>query len=342
MITMIYRGNKATCAYIVARTKVMKSRLLKPEDFRKLLNMNFNEIVRYLEETEYKREIDEMGYKYSGPRLLDYALYANLARTYRKLIEVSFGAPKYLIAEYLRRWDIWNIINIIRGKTANVPAEIIEETLVPAGEKDAEFYRTLLVKEIEELIKEFEGTSYYSVLSKIGTEPMSNIEDGLYKIYYRELLKIKPSDFPMKLFINFIRMEIDIRNIKTILRMKLEDAEIDEITERIIPGGYELTENEARKLAAMQLDELVKSLEGYWFWKGIESFDRELSRIEIEFDKVWIQTVAKRVTNYPLSILPVLQYIILKKVEVDNLRILGWGKWHGLSNEEIESQMVIL
>ena len=30
------------------------------------------------------------------------------------------------------------------------------------------------------------------------------------------------------------------------------------------------------------------------------------------------------------------------KVEVDNLRILGWGKWYGLPNDEIEKQMVIL
>ena len=88
---MIYRGNRAAWAYIVARTKVMKSRLLKAEDFRKLLNMDFDEIVRYIGETEYKKEVDELGYKYSGPRLLDHALSANLARTYRKLIGVIWG-----------------------------------------------------------------------------------------------------------------------------------------------------------------------------------------------------------------------------------------------------------
>jgi len=34
--------------------------------------------------------------------------------------------------------------------------------------------------------------------------------------------------------------------------------------------------------------------------------------------------------------------MVLKKVEVDNLRILGWGKYYGLPNEEIEKQMVIV
>lgn len=339
---MIYRGNRAAWAYIVARTKVMKSRLLKPEDFRKLLNMDFNEIIRYLEETEYKKEIDEMGYKYTGPRLLDYALSANLARTYRKLIEVSFGPSKFLIAQYLKRWDVWNVINILRGKIAKVPPEIVEETLVPAGERDIEFYRTLIVKDVEEIVKAFEGTPYHDALSKIGSENMSYVEDELYKIYYRELLKLNPTDFAMKLFLDFIRMEIDIRNIKTILRLKVEDATLEEIMERVVPGGYELREDEARKVAAMPLDELVKAMEGYWFWRDIEFREDDLASTEINFDKIWIQTIAKRASNYPLSILPVLQYIVLKKVEVDNLRILGWGKWHGLPNEEIEKQMVIL
>ncbi|AIG98038.1 ATP synthase A1 subunit C [Archaeoglobus fulgidus] len=339
---MIYKGNRAAWAYIVARTKVMKSRLLKPEDFRKLLNMEFDEIVRYIGETEYKKEIDELGYKFTGPRLLDHALYANLARTYRKLIEVSFGASKFLIMKYLEKWDVWNIINIIRGKMANVQPEVVDDILVPAGERDMDFWKTLLVKDIEEIVKSFEGTPYYEPLSKIGSEDMSKIEDGLYKVYYRELLKLNPSDFAMKLFLDFIKMEIDIRNVKTLLRLKAEDATPDEIMECTIPGGYELTEEELRKLAAMPIDEMIKALEGYWFWNDVQIEGKEVAAVEIEFDKVWIKTISKRASNYPLSILPVLQYIVLKKVEVDNLRVLGWGKYYGLPSEEIERQMVIL
>jgi len=165
----------------------------------------------------------------------------------------------------------------------------------------------------------------------------------MYKIYYSRILREKPSDLALKLFIDFIRMEVDIKNIKTILRLKREGISTDEIMKRIIPGGFELTVEEVNKLAAMPWDELVKSLEGYWFWKGIEGLDgKELSKIEIKFDKIWIKMIARRASNYPLSILPVLQYMILKKVEVDNLRVLGWGKWEGIPNEEIEEQLVIV
>lgn len=331
---------KAAYAYIVARTKVMKSKLLKPEDFRKLLNMSFDEIMRFLEETEYKKEIDEMAYKYTGPKLLDYALFTNLAKTYRKIYNVSFGDAKTLVGSYLRRWDVWNIINIFRGKNANLSTETIEETLVPAGEFSAEYLRSLIAKDINEMVKELEGTLYHEAISKIGSAPMNIIEDELWKTYYKYLLAMRASDFESRVFLNFIKMEIDLRNVKTLLRLKAEGDTAEEIIARIVPGGYELTEDEARKVATMSFDEMVKNLEGFWFWKisGVE----DLARVEVEFDRIWIEAIAKRAGNYPLSVLPVLQYIVLKKVEVDDLRILGWGKWYGLPNEEIEKQMVII
>lgn len=331
---------KAAYAYIVARTKVMKSRLLKPEDFRKLLNMSFDEIMRFLEETEYKKEIDEMAYKYSGPKLLDYALFSNLAKTYRKIYTVSFGDAKMLIGQYLRRWDVWNLINIIRGKNANLPADVVEETFVPAGEFSLEDLRSMLSKEISEIAKELEGTIYGEALSKIGSVPINVVEDELWKAYYKAVLSVKANDFESRVFTHFVRMEVDLRNIKTILRLKAEGDSAEEIIARIVPGGYELTEEEARKLATMTFEEVSKSLEGFWF--GKISSVHDLGRAEIEFDKIWIEAIAKRAGNYPLSVLPVLQYIVLKKVEIDDLRILGWGKWHGIPNEEIEKQMVII
>jgi len=341
-MAMLLTGKHATWAYIVARVKVMKRRLIPSEEYKKLLNMSFDEIVRYLEETEYKKEIDELAYKYSGPRLLDYATSLNLGRTYKKIQDVSFGLAKNIITEYLKRWDIWNIITIVRGKLVNVSAEEIEESLVPVGSYSLEFYRSLIPKELDEVIKTFEGTPYYEYLSKVGQISISEIEDGLYKVYYQRILAEKPSELALKLFIDFVKMEIDIKNVKTILRLKREDTTTDEIMKRIIPGGFELSEDECAKLCAMPWDELTKALEGHWFFKGIEEIGKELSRVEIQFDKAWMQEVAKRASNYPLSILPVLQYMVLKKIEVDNMRTLGWGKWQNIPREEIEAQLVIL
>ncbi len=334
-------GKNAQWAYIVARVRVMKRSLIPQEEFRKFLNMDFHEIIRYIEETEYKKEIDELSHRYTGPRLLDYTLSLHLFRRYKRILDVSFGTAKELILEYLKRWDVWNIINILRGKLANVPPEEIEETLVPVGEFSYDMYKSLVAKDIDEIVKAFDRTPYYEVLSRVGQAPLSEIEDELYKIYYSRIVGMRPAEQALKLFVDFIRKEIDLKNIKTILRLKMDEVPPETIMERIIPGGYQLDIDEARKLAAMSIDELVKSLEGYWFWKDIEIED-SFSRVEIKLDSMWMRELSRRANHYPLSILPVLHYMCLKKLEADNLRVIGWGKWEGLPNEAIEEQLVMV
>ncbi len=347
MISKIIKRTKISeWAYIVARVRVMKRKLIPKDEYTKLLNMDLNEIARYLEETEYKKEIDELAFKYSGVDLIDHALSLNLSRIYSKLIRISKGLPRDLIVLYLRKWDFWNIKNILRGKMFGFTNEEIEATLVPAGEFDEEFFKTLLAKEsIEEIVNAFRGKPFYGILEKIlhGAK-LSDVEDELDKFYYTSIASLSAESLDAKYFIDFIRMEIDIVNMKTIIRLKKEGVAPDEIIAKIIPYGYQLTEEEARKLAAMEIEEIYKAIENYWFVKDLKEaiMTQPMSKIENALTKIWAERMIKKASNYPLSILPVLSYMLLKKIEVDNLRIIARGKESGMSVEDIREQLVIV
>jgi len=58
-------------AYTNTRIRVMKTKLLKPLDYKKLFNMSLPEIARFLGETDYEEQINELGAKYSGVTLLE-------------------------------------------------------------------------------------------------------------------------------------------------------------------------------------------------------------------------------------------------------------------------------
>jgi V/A-type H+-transporting ATPase subunit C len=252
------------------------------------------------------------------------------------------GLPRDLLDLYLKKFVIYNIMTIVKGKIAKMPEEEIEESLIPVG-YEYDFYKSLLTKDIEEVSRVLEGTPFHEPLSRMTPDNLGEIEDEIYKVYYSRLATLPSVDPTIIPFTLFIRKEIDIKNIKTILRLRLEEASVDEILPRIIQTGYEITLDEARKLASMSWDELTRSLEGYWFGKELEGIEeKSLSRIEVKFDRAWIKLIAKIASNYPLSILPILQYITLKKVEVDNLRIIGWGKWNNIPNEAIEEQLVLV
>jgi len=58
--------------YTYARVSVMRASILTKDDYHKLLKMSLNEIISYLQSSEYKKAIDELGIKYAGVELMDF------------------------------------------------------------------------------------------------------------------------------------------------------------------------------------------------------------------------------------------------------------------------------
>ncbi|MFQ6119337.1 MAG: V-type ATP synthase subunit C [Methanosarcinales archaeon] len=332
-------------AYITGRVRAMKAKLIPATEYPKLLQMEISEIARYMEETEYKKDIDELARFFHGVDLIEYALNANLARTYRKLIEVSTEEPKFLIMEYMRRWDVWNIKTLLRGKYYNAPENEILESLVPAGQLGKEILDNLVKKSMNEIIQFFEGTAYYDVLKNYDGGVLAPIENALDKLYYYRMERtIGTLSSETALFSKFIRTEIDIKNIQTLFRMKIEDIAGDIVMDNLIPGGLEL-KDDLNRLANMTFSEFLKTLEGYSFWNAISDIVREdmtsVSSVGTLLKK-YLVDYAWKISNYnPLSILPVLGYIVSKYTEVSNIRIIVRGKELGLSEEIIKNQLVI-
>ncbi len=336
-------SDAAKYAYIAARVRAMKGKLIPMEMYPKFLNMEIPEITRFIGESEYKKDVDELGKKYSGIDLVEHALNQNLAMTYRKLIEVSQNEANFLITEYLRSWDIWNIKTIIRGKFSGASEEEILEDVVSAGQLR---YRDLTdivkISTVEGVIAAFAKTPHYPALEGY-KGVLADIENSLDKMYYSSLIKAVSAS-GNKLFLKFLRTEIDLKNLKMLFRMKRAGMEREDILKLLIPGGMELKDADLSRLAAMPLSEFVRALEEYSYWKAISDVSGELTsllNIETRLDKYGLAYAASISYYYPLSILPVLDYILSKKIEVDNLRIIVRGKETSLQEDIIKAHLVM-
>lgn len=336
-------SNTVKYAYIVARVRAMKGKLIPKDMFPKFINMEIPEITRFIGESEYKKDVDELGKKYKGTDLFEHALNQNLAFTYRKLMEVSQDEANYLITEYLRYWDIWNIKTIIRGKFSGANDEEILEDIVSAGQLR---YRDLTdfikIQTVEGVIAALAKTPYYPAL--VGYKGvLAEIENNLDKLYYSGLVTagINSKD---KLFSKFLKTEIDLKNLKILFRMKRAGMEREEILKLLIPGGMELKESDLARLSSMSFPEFVRALEEFSYWEAIRDISNDLNsltNIETRLDKYGI-LYATRISHYsPLSILPVLDYIVSKKIEVDNLRMIVRGKETQLSEDTIKAHLVM-
>jgi V/A-type H+-transporting ATPase subunit C len=304
-------GQPVKYAYITGRVRAMKTKLIPAEMYPRMQSMDASEIARYLEETQYKDEIDALSKDYTGTELIEHATFDNLAKTYRKLLDVSIDEPQFLMLEYLRRWDIWNIKTVLRGKFSGVSEAEIMKYLVPAGELDAEFFDGLCKKgSVQEVISAFEGTDYSSALAQFDGKNLASLENALDKLYYFRMERAVGGTLSVGggLLLKYVRREIDIRNLITLFRMNRAGVEAAIIQENLIPGGK--LHEELSRMAGQPFAEFLRGLEGYPFWSSISNIatpDMDaISRVEARL-KAYLVRYAWALSNYhPLSILPVL------------------------------------
>ncbi len=345
-------GNYANAT---ARVKARKAFLFPRETYLKLLQMDVPEISRFIGESKYKEEIDELATRYSGIDLMEHALNLNLARDFGDIMGFCQGELRLLIGAYLHRWDTWNIKSIFRGKNYGASDEEIRETLVPAGSIGAQKLNDLIRKNtIPEIIEGLAGTVFYKPLMAAmdeynKTRMLSAFENSLDRTYYGTLLTLDiPNTKADELFINFIRHEIDFVNLRTLFRLKRENIEHEKIMAYMIPGGARFKMDDLRKLAqAPNYGEFLGMLKEYPDWDELSAAVQKsqetgsLNAVEIVLRKGLIAYGEKISHLYPLSITPILGYILRKNTEVNNLRIIARGKESHLSDEVIKNQLVI-
>jgi len=344
--------------YAVTRLRAMRIKLFPRDAYPRFLNMSLDEITRKIGESEYKQDIDELSREYTGINLIEHALNRNMAASFQKILKITEGEPHELVLEYLRIFDIDNIKTILRGKVHNIPEDQILQTLATGGVLRYTFLSGLVSKSIEEILVLFQDTPYGAVLENFDSSNLPEIENELDKFYYENLFRAigYSGSSDRKQFDQFVRREIDIKNLSLLLRIKKysaaanENAEnqcqIEGITSMIIPHGLAL---EADKLIDVCYDDFVDALRLTPYWEAVGSLldNRDLTSvsltdIEARLLRYNLTKVTANSRRFMLSIVPILEFIIYKSNEVRNLRIIVRGKSVGMDNDLIKDRLVIL
>jgi len=339
--------------YVCTRMRVRKSKLIPREEYMRMLNMSLPEIIRVIQETEYKQEIDELGTVFKGIDLIEVALSWNLAKEYQKIQEITPGNLKEFTRSYLRRWDIQNVLTILRGKSQGESVGKIKEILIPAGSLDRVVLDRLLAEENpERIIEALKGNRMYPVISYEylavkDSGSFSRMENELYKQFFSEIIAEAKSGIKGgNQFLDFIRFDIDIRNIKTLFRLRADNF-IEDARDMFIDGGV-LTATDFANLNAIRdqgefIDMLKLRIRNKFLIALLDELKGETAvrDVEVRLTRVQLEQMESISKRNPFSIHPILVYLEKKKYEVINLRALARGKESKLPSEKIAEYLVV-
>jgi len=354
-MALLWGRNKGNYPYACARVKAKKSLLLTKDNYPKLLMMDLNEIGRFLGETQYKVEMAELGAKYDGVNLIELGTARNLARMNRQILSFCEGDLQDTVSKYLSRWDYWNIKTILRGKFSGATLDEVQEELVPSGRMSEEYLLQLYNKEsIPEILEDLRHRYDLTLPEDIraGFEANSTlgpIEDHLDQVYYQQLMaQLESGSKADKMLLTFIRREVDSVNLLTLLKLKRDKVQVDKVNNYFIAGGQELPIKELHRLVGLEsLEQVISELSKLSFYEDLKE-SLEVVKTKNSLTEVGLATrkyIAKQSERfghvYPMSVLPIIDFMIRKKNEVDNIRVIARGKQSGLGVDQIKKLLVV-
>lgn len=350
--------------YTVTRVKVMKSKLLRGKDYLRMRKMGLNEMIRFLEESEYKKEIDSLSKEYKGMELVELSLNENMANILNKLLRISLRDEVRLLIEfYSKKWILNNVKLVIRARLNKLSENDLKYGIIPIEPTDYETCQKMYTESEDNFIDSVSKITEldFDEMKKLFREDdLVGMENEIDRKFYSQLIdlknKIRMSEKdPLKQFFDHL---IYLMNIKNIILLKKEGVEEETIKKMIV---YEETKKRSKLMRfakksrkekmsefieslikAEDMEKLIEKLKTSEY-KGLvtKEIEEDISKLESSMDRFLMLHASRLLHRQPLSVSPIFGYLLTKEIEIQNIRLMVHSKAMDLGEDFLDSNLIV-
>ncbi|MHC4508821.1 MAG: V-type ATPase subunit [Planctomycetota bacterium] len=342
--------------YLNARIKGMHSHLLAKEFYEQILASDGTApLIDALLSSSYGPHLREALERDRSSAGIEWGLRRNLFDTFEKVRTLAPPEPRRLLGIQFRRWDIRNVLAIVRGKAAGLLPEDTLAGIFPAGELgDVELEELAAEDNIRAVVDALTAWSFpfafelkNVVREHSGRRDDTSMEVEFMRIFFAWALDdLSVEDQDQSLLRNHIRNQLDLVNLKSVLWV-VSQKEVGRHPDAVvpIPGGRIRTQMLSRIEQSSSLEMSFEILAESYFRRaidqGILAFGetRRLSVMERFLEIEIMEAGCKMFRADPLGIGVAIGYIWRKYNEFTNLRILlrskSFGKPAPATREEL-------
>lgn len=318
----------------IARVRARKGRLFDEKQFSEIVESNdIDEVTNYLRGfPDYANHLDDYP--------LEKALDIELAETYNLISRIAPKDIQKAFKALAKKSDINNIKSLLAAKEMGMDTENTLKLLVPAGSLYSEIEQLVEANAVTDIIAGLDGTEYASVLEDALPEYEESkmtlpLESALDKYYLENLLGSSgtPSDENSQILYSYIGDQVDVSNLKLIIRAKTDGLSYEQIAPYMIKEGYQLREWKLKDLMESEdVSGVISSLEGTDFSAiladalGEYNENGSVSVFEKALDDHLLKSAKSLSTRKPLGIGPIIGFLSQKEREIKNLKIIARAK----------------
>ncbi len=254
-----------------------------------------------------------------------------------------------ILKTYTVKYDILNIKAAVQGISSGKQARRIPIGVIHNYGLLDELSSAENVDDIIELLTKCRLGNYASILEECkidgGVEPRLLAEARLDGEYYKNLLNMTKDIIDGALLSKAFGILIDLKNLQAMLRAIIAGTG-PEAAKYIINGGYLLSSEVIKELLPLNLSDIPSRVE-YLYQdmaeEVISSYDRTKSIAVVEeiIEKHKFRLIKEILSPRVLSPLMIAWYLILKEIEIRNLRLTLKAMFDNIPVEEIRNCLVL-
>ena len=309
---------------LIPRIRVYEKKLLDKAQIERMIDANTSEgALKVLQETEYAAFMNEV----RRPDDYEILLSNELVRLYKTMYEAS--PLKEIIDVMALKYDYHNIKVLVKGKI------LVGVNDLKSAINGEDFGR--LPKKMEECLRKifekFEETNDPQFIDLIADQ---YLYAHIHEIANKKNIKDKALD-------RYLTNLIDLNNVKTLLRAKKQDKNVNFFLDAIVPGGS-IDASKFRSLYLDTIENIPNNLSSKEYSQvlreGIASYI-ETSSVS-EFEKLidnHIMGIMKEAKIVTKGLEPVLTYMYVKENEIKQIRTIMVGKLNNITKEVIRERL---
>ena len=332
-----------------ARVRARKGRLFNEKQISEIVETNnVEEVENYLKGIpEYADVLDEYP--------LDKALDVERANTYDFIARIAPKEVKDPFAVMSKKTDIDNIKSLLTAKEVGLSPDETKELLIPCGSLYGDLESLADSEKVTDIVTSLDGTEYAAALEDAlpqyeETNMILPLESALDKYYLGNLLRSSdvPADENRQIVYSYVGTQVDVVNLKLIIRAKQDGLDYDQIAPYMLEEGYQLREWKLKDLMeSPDVTNVVSGLEGTKYAEALTEVIpvyNETGSVAV-FEKaldVYAANYAKSLSvKKPLGVGPIIGYLSQKENEITNLKIIARAKREsGFPNSKIMEMLI--
>ena len=337
------------------------SAYLKGEEARLVSSGHLEGILRSATVQEILAAINgtDVGSYLEGTSLGDYndiesALWIYLGDRLQRVMWFRFIPTdvRDTVKAYLVKYDVFNIKASLRHIANGKEVKLVPLGTVFSNGMLEKLLQAEDLSSISTILKDCKLGDYAQILGKnekqisSGEQGRLIVESKLDNQYYTDLLKVTQKSSDKKLFKKVLGMDIDLANLQIVFRSIAGDVAAG-VSDYIIYGGHSLSGDFVKELLSLKLTDipvrLSTSLYRTMAQEILTSYERtkSLAIIDETMEKYRYNLFRDALAPKTMSPSVVLWYLILKEIEIRNIRLAFKAVLDKIPVNEVKGYMVL-